>query len=362
MISSLEIKGYKSIKDQNIPLKALNVLIGGNGVGKSNFISVFSLVRNLYERTLQNYVLQKGGSNNFLFSGNKITNEIFIKFLFAKEKMDYNSFFFSLQNGSNSLFIKKLGTSFKTNDNIWHESIYEKNVLESRFAGASVGQAYNVNDLLKEFEVYHFHDTSDNSPMKGISQINDNRFFKKDGSNLASFLYYLKLRHPKHFLRIERTICAIAPFFERFILEPNRLNTDNIQLEWQERGQYDTFFNVRHLSDGTLRFICLATLLLQPEPPKTIIIDEPQLGLHPLAINIICELFKKKTKEGIQVIISTQSVTLLNNFDVQDIIVADRVDQATVFKRLNQEDLTLWAADYSIGEIWEKNIIGGQPF
>ncbi|GAB3350270.1 AAA family ATPase [Arachidicoccus ginsenosidivorans] len=363
MISSIEIKGFKSIRNQIVPLKQLNVLIGGNGVGKSNFISVFSLVRNLYEGSLQNYVIKKGGSNSFLYGGNKITNEIFIKFIFSNQIDEViNSFFVTLESGANKLFIKKLSTGFKGLNGHWHEKDFEQNIEESAFSKIKESQAYYVNNLLKEFEVYHFHDTSDNSPMKRFSSINDNRFLKKDGSNLAAFLYYLKLKHPKHFLRIERTICSIAPFFDKFILEPNRLNPENIQLEWLEKGNYESFFNANNLSDGTLRFICLTTLLLQPTPPKIIIIDEPELGLHPLAINILSELFKKKSQEGIQVIISTQSITLLNNFEPEDTIVADRKENSTIFNRLNKNELEAWTEQYSMGELWEKNIIGGQPF
>lgn len=361
MISSIEIKGYKSIKDQTIPLKPVNVLIGGNGVGKSNFISVFSLVRNLYEGSLQNYIIRKGGPNSFFYSGVKVTNEIFIKFLFSNSTEPVNSFFFSLQSGLNNLFIKSLGTAFKS-ENKWRERVYEENVSESSFADTYQGQACFVNSFLRELEVYHFHDTSDSSPLQGISQIHDNRSFKKDGSNLASFLFFLKNKHRKHYLRIERTVCSIAPFFEKFILEPSMLNPELIQLEWQEKGNYETYFNASNLSDGTLRFICLTTLLLQPNPPKTIIIDEPELGLHPLAINIISELVKKKAEEGIQLIISTQSITLLNNFESDDVIVADRRENATVFKRLNESALKVWTDEYALGEIWEKNIIGGQPF
>lgn len=357
MISLVAVQGYKSIKNQQIELKPLNVLIGGNGVGKSNFISIFSLIRNLYEGNLQNYVVRKGGANTFLHLGDKVTQEVVIGIQFD----DVNRFYFTLQKSDYSLFIKNVGTSFKAS-NGWHDANFEQNVLETTFRYSKKRQAFYVNDLLKEFEVYHFHDTGDTSPMKSQSNINDNFALKRDGSNLSAFLYFLKLMHNKHFLRIERTVKSIAPFFEKFQLEPNRLDTNTILLEWQEKGNYDSYFNAHNLSDGTLRFICLATLLLQPTPPKTIIIDEPELGLHPIAINKLCGLFRKKSEEGTQIIISTQSVTLLNNFNAEDIIVADRNEYETVFKRLNDDELSRWTSEYSLGEIWEKNIFGGQPF
>ena len=362
MISTIEIRGYKSIKNQIVKLRPLNILIGGNGVGKSNFISVFSLVRNLYEGTLQNYLIKKGGSDHFLYSGSKITDEIFVSFTFQLESLIQNSVEFTLQNGTNSLFIKELNTGFKASDEKWFKKNYEKNIPESSFSQIKDGQAWYINKLLKDFEVYHFHDTSDTSPIKKGSAINDNRYLKKDGSNLASFLYYLHQKHINHFRRIEKAVQSIAPFFSRFVLEPNKLNPEYVLLEWLENNNYENIFNAHNLSDGTLRFICIATLLLQPEPPKTIIIDEPELGLHPIAINKLCDLFKMVSENGIQVVISTQSVTLLDNFEVEDIIITERKDNSTVFRRLKADELEISPKEYSLGEIWEKNIIGGLPF
>lgn len=139
---------------------------------------------------------------------------------------------------------------------------------------------------------------------------------------------------------------------------PNRLNEQLIQLEWKQAGAVDTYFNAYQLSDGTLRFICLATLLLQPNLPQTIIIDEPELGLHPVAVNKLAALIKKASAKT-QIIISTQSVNLVDNFGPQDIIVVDRKDNATVFNRLDAESLDVWLKDYSLGEIWERMSLAG---
>lgn len=136
---------------------------------------------------------------------------------------------------------------------------------------------------MNSFKVFHFHDTSKTSKMRRPAQINDNSFLREDASNLPSYLYWMQEKHPVNFKKIERIVNSVAPFFEKFNLHPDRLNPDMIRLEWQEKGS--EYFNAMHLSDGTLRFIALATLLLQPEVPQIIIIDEPELGLHPFAIN-----------------------------------------------------------------------------
>jgi predicted ATPase len=115
-----------------------------------------------------------------------------------------------------------------------------------------------------------------------------------------------------------------------------------------------------HLSDGSIRFICLAAALLQPNPPSTIIIDEPELGLHPAAIVILAELIQVAAK-GTQVIVATQSPALIDQFGIDDIIVANRRNGASAFQRLKEKDFTEWLKDYSVGELWAKNVIAGGP-
>ena len=358
MITKIDIRGYKSIREQSVSLKSLNILIGGNGVGKSNFISIFSLVRAIYEQNLADYVIRKGGADSFLHFGKKNTQEIFFDFHFGNETKETNRFIVTLANNQDSLYIKSIDTAFKSYK--WHYQNYEKSITESQFKHTHHGQAFYVNERLREFKVYHFHDTSDTSPMKGFSNIDDDIFLKKDGSNIAAFLYHLKHTFPKNFIRIEKTIKSIAPFFDSFILEPSGRNENQIKLRWQEVGSYDAYFDAYSLSDGTLRFISLATLLMQPEPPKTIIIDEPELGLHPVAINKLASLMRKVTDKT-QLIVSTQSINLIDNFEPNDIIVADREKNETVFHRLDNENLNSWLEDYSLGDVWGKNVFGGQP-
>lgn len=360
MIQRIDITGYKSIKDQSIKLSPINVLIGGNGIGKSNFISAFSLINSLYEQRLQSYIIERGGADTFLYMGRKMTDRIKLDIYFGERNQEaINRFIASLKIAENRLYVESLSTAF--NNGIWHEREYERDVDESSFKHYNWGQAYFVNELIQALKIYHFHDTGNQSPMKALCRVDDNHSLRRDGANIAAFLYYLQQKHPKHFYRIERTVCSVAPFFEGFNLMPNRLNESTIQLEWKQKGAEDVYFNAYQLSDGTLRFICLTTLLLQPEPPRSIIIDEPELGLHPMAINKLAALIKSVSLQS-QVIITTQSVTLVDNFAPEDIIVVDQSHYATTFSRMSTEELTAWLEDYSLGEIWEKNIIGGQPW
>jgi len=360
MITRIEIEGYKSIKLLQLELQPINILLGANGVGKSNFISIFSLIRNVLNKNLQNYVQKKGGVDSLLHFGNKNTSEIKLTLYFKNSYGHENQFSINLQVGTDNLFIKSIKTAFLHYGN-WKEQWHERNISESSFEQKKIGQAYYVNRRLEEFDVYHFHDTSDTSSIKSMADIHNNESLQRDGSNIAAFLYYLQEKEPKHFKRIELTIQSIAPFFDRFDLKPNRLNEQTIQLEWREKGFPDNYFNAYHLSDGTLRFICLATLLMQPNPPKTIVIDEPELGLHPVAINKLAALIRKASAKT-QIILSTQSINLIDNFEPEDIIVTDRENHESIFRRLKSDDLKAWLDEYTLGDLWGKNKFGAQPY
>jgi predicted ATPase len=214
---------------------------------------------------------------------------------------------------------------------------------------------------MDKWRIYHFSDTGVTSPIRKTARVDDNRFLKPDGSNLAAFLYYLREMFDASYTLIVRAVQRVAPFFDDFLLEPLRLNPADIQLEWRHK-QSDQIFGASSLSDGTLRFIALATLFLQPERyrPSVILVDEPELGLHPYAIELLAALIRQASVTT-QVIVSTQSSLLLDHFEPEDVLVADRVDGSTRVIRLEPERLAKWLEDYSLGQLWEKNELGGRP-
>jgi predicted ATPase len=216
-----------------------------------------------------------------------------------------------------------------------------------------------VYDVLKNWRVYHFHDTSESAGVKKYASMADYKFLFEDASNLAPFLFVLKKTQFEYYERIVKTIQLVIPFFKDFVLTPNPINEDNIRLEWNDIYSEKTF-TANELSDGSLRFICMATLLLQKKLPKIILLDEPELGLHPTAITILASLLKKASVRS-QVIVSTQSVSLVNEFEAEDIIVVEKEEAETVFKKLDPELLEDWLENYSLGDLWDKNVIGGKP-
>lgn len=362
MIRKIIIKNYKSIYDVEIELTSLNVLIGANGAGKSNFISFFEFLNNIYNQNLQSYCTANGGAENILYYGSKESNSIFCRIFFE----DINFYEFRLlPSQTNNFYFDYETTGFnrnyrdKTKMPDWHSESWIRGKIESILKdGGKTRYIYFISHF-NSYKVFHFHDTSKTARVKKNCNIDDNSFLREDASNLAAYLYLLKEKYPNNYKLIERTVKSVAPFFKEFDLKPLALNPNSIKLEWKEEGS-DIYFDANNFSDGTLRFICLTTLLLQPNLPKTIIIDEPELGLHPFAVNKLAGLIKSASKKT-QIIISTQSINLLENFGVGDVIVVDRDEKQSSFKRLSEDYLKDWLDDYTLGELWDKNIIGGKP-
>ncbi|EOH4048403.1 AAA family ATPase [Campylobacter coli] len=354
MLNNITIKGYKSIKDlSEFELKNLNILIGANGAGKSNFISVFKMLNALFNKNLQFYTQDKG-PDSFLYFGRKKTEKLHFDFVFNLNRYKVDI----IATQENKMLIQKERIYFGPYEYIIGENVYESNISEAKKYSKSKAVAdYTISEI-KKWKLYHFHDTGDTSKMKSICDVNDNLIFKEDAQNIAAYLKMLHDNYNKHYKQILTTIQDIAPFFGGFIFR----NSDNIQLEWHHKNDPDTPFKAHMLSDGTLRFICLATLLLQPFElmSGTIIIDEPELGLHPYALKILSEIIKRVAQEK-QLIISSQSVELLNHFEAQDIIVVDKEGDQSIFTRMNNEKLQTWLEEYTLGEIWASNLIGGRP-
>jgi putative recF/recN/SMC N domain protein len=350
MLSRVIIDGYKSIQHTDVELRPINILIGSNGVGKTNFISFFKLINIIYEQRLHNYTMQNSAERLFHY-GLKQTSELKGYLAFGD-----NAYEVRLQARDNgSLFIAEERSYYQSS------SFNVSNIDESQIKNSSTYRDRWLRDYLQSYKIFHFHDTSKGAPLRSSANINDNRYLKTDGSNLPAFLFMLQEKYPKTLRRIELIIRSVMPYFGNFSLAPSLLDESQINLQWSDIENNEKYFDANDLSDGSIRFIALATLLLQPTLPKVIIIDEPELGLHPTAIVKLAGMIKSVASRGCQIIVSTQSVNLINNFDAEDIITVDRKDKQSTFNRLNNDTLQHWLNDYSLGELWTKSIINGQP-
>ncbi len=357
MLKKIEIAGYRSIRNAAVDLGNINILIGANGAGKSNFISVFALIQKIISLDLQSTV-SKCGATSLLYNGQKETDEISIKASFGD-----NGYGFSLKlTDDERMFFSDEYYFWNPTDSDHVKSSLGNGHFESKWKNG-VGNKIDhyVKHVLsaESWRVYHFNDTSRTSFMKRPCNVHDNLFLTQDARNIAPFLLRLKEEYPSDYKNIVSTIRMVAPFFKDFILVPNN-NTEEVALRWA-KTDYDGVMGPNQLSDGTLRFICLTTLLLQPEDlrPVTIILDEPELGLFPQAMIYLAEMIKSVGQTS-QLIISTQSADLVDEFLPEDIIVVKDNGIGTEFSRLEPDKLRSWLEeDYTLGMLWKKNLLTG---
>lgn len=358
IISNITIEGFRSIRSlEGLALnRGLNVLIGANGAGKSNFIAFFDFLAALVNGRLQLVTQKAGGADRILFNGIKVTNSLRAVLVTTDHRYEIA---LEPTRGGGFVFTHERFVCAKVNNSAPKRIPYPKN---GHIEAVAFEDGLKPGVTAEEFvtwKSYHFHDTSEFAGLKQPGDIGDNAALHRDAGNLAAFLYRLKTNHAASYRGIRESIRLIAPFFADFHLRPDPLNTRQIRLEWQSKKS-EQLFSAHQLSDGTLRFICLATLLLQPQPPATIIIDEPELGLHPHALTVLGSLLRSAAQRT-QVIASTQSIALLSEFSAGDIVVVDRENNQSVFKRLREQELDEWLGAYDLGELWEKNVFGGGP-
>ena len=358
-IDWITVEGFRSIAQvTQLPLNSVNILIGANGSGKSNLISVFALLRALRLKRLDEYVKRSGGADRNLHYGSKVTREVFIEIAFdgrgrTHDGREWTHKVHIASTDADELFLRSEAISGlaaeKVLDELDREDGVRKDFVEM------------VQESLDRWRVYHFHDTGRGAALMRTAQLDDNRLLREDGGNLAAFLYHLKHKDRTSYNRIRKTFQLVAPFFEDFVLEPRALDEQTIRLEWRHRRS-DAHFDVSVLSDGSLRFLALATLLLQPVKllPSVLLLDEPELGLHPYAVTVLCSLVRSVASET-QVILATQSPFLVDHFEPEDVIVANRVEGRSEFGRLSAEELGDWLEEYSLGDLWLKNELGGRP-
>jgi predicted ATPase len=368
-IRKISINGYKSIRElKEFELRDLNIIIGANGSGKSNLVQVFQLLMAMSRKGLQKFILESGGADNFLYNGPKYTPAISMEFEFESHSpfsQGPNLYRFELSPTVEETFLvseerKYVTTAWRSYGSPSPESRLFDEQKETSATGTGHGVGYFVYQSIANWMVYHFHDTSATAPMRRSEIIEDNIKLRNNGSNIAPFLLKIKndTAFRSYYQDIVNAVRLVIPFFDDFRLDIEKKGAaEKVKLGWQQKGS-DFPMQPYHLSDGSIRFICLATALLNPFPPSVIVIDEPELGLHPEAIRILGELIQDAAKRT-QIIVATQSPLLLDQFSIEDIVVVNRREGQSVFERLQRADFDEWLNNYSVGELWSRNIIEG---
>lgn len=371
ILKKLSLRGFKSIKQlDDFELRPLNVLIGANGAGKSNFVQLFRMLNAMADKNFAKFILERGGANNFLFNGRKITPKLELELEFNSRS--------AFSDGSNfyrAEFTPTVEDNFlleETRQYAGHmprsyggpaeESRLQDEKNEPDKTGNFHGLGYFVYETIANWMVYHFHDTAASAAMRNYQIVEYCQRLSDDAGNIAPFLLNLKnsdrAARQDSYKSIVEVLRLVIPFFDDFRLDIRKFGqAEKVCLSWKQKGS-DFPMQPYHLSDGSIRFMCLVCALLQPDPPSLIVIDEPELGLHPRALALLAELMQTAAQHT-QIIVATQAPLLLDQFALDEIIVVKRENGASLFQRLEENEFSVWLQEYSPGELWRKNVIAG---
>ena len=370
-LKKLTLEGYKSFQSEDVSFGDVTVLLGANGAGKSNLVSFFRMLGFLSTGALQEFIGRAGRSDSLLFAGRRTTPQLraVIKFVGRDHTTEIGTtttYQVRLADAApDTLIFLEERALYHRSDHVSPQDILlgaghrESGLLERE--GDTTCRI--VLQLLRGCRSYHFHDTSSEANIRRYHYIGDAGYLRHDAGNLAAYLYVLEQTRPGCYRRIVDTVRLVFPTFDDFSLAPSPTNAREIILNWREQDRTGHLFGPHQLSDGSLRFMALATLLLQPPEklPNVIILDEPELGLHPYAISVLAAMVRSAATQ-VQVVLATQSPRLVDEFEADDIVVLEaKGSSGTKCQRPKPDDLAEWLEEYSLGELWEKNHFGGRP-
>ena len=372
-IESVRIRGFRSLADVELSsLQNANVLIGANGSGKSNFVRFFEMLSwMLRSRRLGEFVERHGGADDQLYGGSSVTprmeGELALRG--GTGRHDYR-FTLSCAHPDRFIFTEeayRFSAEHHGTDVPWQyvpgSGHCEAGIVDVAQAPPSSGvdptTARAIVDLLRRCAAHQFHDTSVTSNIRKRWDADDNNYLRADGENLAAVLHRLEHEDVQRFDMICRQIRRALPVFDRFRIDESY---GKVSLRWKATGT-DRTLGAHLASDGTLRFFALVTLLNLPLGmlPNVVLLDAPELGLHPAAIALVGGMIKSLAVDR-QVIVATQSPLLVDAFDIEEVVVLDLEDGRTTFRRPDAEGYRRWLDEgWMPGEIWQKNLIGGRP-
>jgi predicted ATPase len=368
LLEKFSLQGFRSIKQlDDFTLGPITVLIGANGSGKSNLIGFFRMMNAMMQGSLQPFLQSGGGASNFLHFGPARTRFLNATLSFRSDS-GLNTYHCELAFAAvdrlmlinEELRFERAGSSFPKIIPVENNEPVESQL--SRFLDPDRRIERFIKHFLDKTRVFHFHDTSITSRMRNYCDRDDARYLLAEGGNLAAVLLRLRNEFPANYRRIVAGVNTVLPELKDFDLDPTGRNGKDLLLRWRPTSNPTEVFGPAHLSDGTLRMIALVTLFNLPEPMSSwmIILDEPELGLHPAAEAYLASLIRSASTQT-QVLLSTQSATLVDHFKPSEVVVAEMQVGASTFQRLEDEKLNHWLKRYTLGEAWRKNVFGGRP-
>ena len=394
LIRRLKISGMLSFGPEGIdlPMEPLNVLIGPNGSGKSNFIEALALLR-AAPRDLSGPVRRRGGIPEWLWKGDDAPGVAIVdavisytdrtmplrhvlelgqqgeRFEVRDERIENEApnpgqmepyFYYRYQRGNPVIndFIDELGGP-RRERRLRRSTVYpEESILSQRDDPDLYPELGWLQSQYRRIELYRNWEFGPAAIHRRSPKADEpSTFLTERGENLALVLSRLRGDSRQAFVK---SLQQIYDGIEDFQVEVGGGRADLFVVE---RGAGTRYIPVSHLSDGTLRYMALAAILLDPEPPPLVVIEEPELGLHPDVVLSIGRMLVEASRR-MQLVVTTHSHGLIDALDdcPSSVVVCDKHDGESVFERLDPTWLKEWLEQYSLGKLWSAGDLGGNPW
>ena len=371
IIESIRIRGFRSLADVELSgLGPATVLIGPNGSGKSNVLRFLDMLHNMLRfQRLGRFVERQGGASDQLFGGSELTDQIeaeltmkadegLYDYRFTLEYAHPDRFYFSEEAFRHRRGEHSSGTRWQDLGSEHREANLVLAAQSEEFPHLDKVAARQIIKTVRRSGVFQFHNTDDRSHFKRRWLIANRNGLRSNGGNLAPVLYRMEREDQRRYARICRYIGRILPGFDHFDIEES---DGRVELSWQSDWS-DHSFGAHLTSDGSLRTFALVTLLNMPTDmlPDVVLLDEPELGLHPSAVTLIGGMISSLSARK-QVIVATQSPLLVDSFELDEIRVLELRNGRTEVLHYDPAEYERWLEDYSTGELWQRNLLGGHP-
>jgi predicted ATPase len=403
MFDYIKIERFRTFKKVELEMPRLAVLIGPNGGGKSNLLDLLMLMAEAGRGELAVGVNKRGGFRNIAF-GFDSSHEVRVEFRF-REALGQVSQTLTLPMSEAPekealdirfrVGLRGLGVNFRVSEEHlrvespdgpadgleidrdergteFRKRIESIPMFEEQKLVESVELAiFQVRDkdkyeeswaVLRQFQGMVFYrdiDVGPESPVRQPALVTTGIRLSPDGRNLSSALYSIQQEYPDVWGEILEILKTAYPGFAK-ITVPAGGGDGKVHLRWFEEPYQREGVTANLLSDGTLKLLCLIAILMSPDPPPLICIDEPELGLHPDWIKLVAEMLQSASART-QLIVATHSPQIVAGLDPEQVIVTEKIDGETNLTRLERRDLEKWLKDFNLSDLWLAGHLGGHP-
>jgi predicted ATPase len=382
LFTELQVSGFRRLADVKVSLRGLQLLIGANGAGKTTLLQTWELLRGAASGKLSDFIRSLGGFPTIqtIGGGDELRVRLtyrrpplgdFVYDLGLKAKLaGYEVAAESLiqfQGSGSATHLERHGLRFDyadwddnrqatTRTSAEHEHL---SPTETAFnAAPRLDQSTRtIRDALRSVELYRPIPFGPRAAVVLPQQADAVWLPGPDGETLTSSLHHLRETDSDRFEMVEDTLRAAFPGFEA--LSFPAVGGGMLSLRWKEKDRRRPF-SIYELSEGTVRFLWLTALLASPKLPPVVLIDEPEVSLHPALLQLLLELMREAAGRS-QLIVATQSDRLVRFAEPEEVLVADVEEGAARFTPGDHFDLKHWLADYSLDQVWDMGVIGGQP-